>query len=588
MLEELRIQRFKNINDISMKLDKINVLVGANNSGKSSILQALQFAVSVSQTTQLINNVKWKTEKNLTKNIIPTNNRLTTSVATTQLVYSPLRDINGLAPNGILKRDINHAISICLKEKRTNNTTNIYVTSGHHRNISIEIIGKDLGEKLQDIEKPYSIFVTGLAGIPNAEEYKTPGIVRKAAARGDSNNVFRNILLLLHENQSNWDKFTSDFHEIFPNLNINVNFNPNYDEFINATIQIENNKLPIDAAGTGVLQAIQILSYINIYNPKILILDEPDSHLHPNNQRSLARTLVKLADQRNLQIIISTHSRHLLDELSNDAKVHWIRNGLLVDEDSYDNIGLLMDIGALDKGERLLNGNVKCVLLTEDSDPQPISILAESSGFNMNEVEIWSYKGCSKKDIAIYVAKFISDHAPTTKILLHRDRDYLTDEEITQFINEIEKYNINCFITEGTDVESHFICDKLIHELYPSITLNRAQEIIEEAINESEEKSIEKFINSRTNIEYAKYNKNSQFKRPNVGKMTFEIQKQYSNNKLRYMHGKSVLKRIKDILQREVHNNVNLFISCNCLKNEKLSKFSSELWEDKSNKLSQN
>lgn len=581
MLEKLRIQRFKNINDISMELDKINVLVGANNSGKSSILQALQFAVSASQTTQLIDNVKWKDQKDSKKDIVCPNNRLTTSVATTQLVYSPLRDVNGLSPNGLLKRAINDGISIYLQEKYTNSSSQIYITSGHHRNISIQIIGKELGEKLQQIEKPFSIFVTGLAGIPNAEEYKTPAIVRKAAARGDSNNVFRNILLLLSKNEDYWSKFTNDLHSIFPDIHINVDFDPNYDEYINATIQIENNKLPIDAAGTGVLQVIQILSYINIYNPKVLILDEPDSHLHPNNQRSLAHTLVKLADERNLQIIISTHSRHLLDELTNDAKIHWIRNGQLVNEENYDNIKILMDIGALDKGELLLSGCIKCVLLTEDSDVQPISILAESSGFNMSEVEVWSYKGCSKKDIAVDIAKFIRAHAPTTNILIHRDRDYLNNEEISEYIHEIKKYNINCFITEGTDTESHFISDKHLHQLYPSITLNRAQQIIEEAINQSEEKSIVKFMNSRSNIEYAKYNKASHSRRPNVGEMSFEIREQYLNDKLRYMHGKSVLKRIKNILQQEVGKQINLFVSSDYIKNAELSQFSSQLQKDK-------
>ena len=31
------------------------------------------------------------------------------------------------------------------------------------------------------------------------------------------------------------------------------------------------NSLPLDAVGTGVLQAIQILSYINVYHPQMLI-----------------------------------------------------------------------------------------------------------------------------------------------------------------------------------------------------------------------------------------------------------------------------------------------------------------------------
>ncbi len=110
-----------------------------------------------------------------------------------------------------------------------------------------------------------------MAGIPAFEEYKTPITVRKAAARGDANNVFRNVLLLLSKDRTNWDRFIDDFKYIFPDITLNVEFNQDYDEYINSNIKIGSELLPIDAAGTGVLQAIQILSYINVYKPKLLL-----------------------------------------------------------------------------------------------------------------------------------------------------------------------------------------------------------------------------------------------------------------------------------------------------------------------------
>ncbi|MBD2065992.1 AAA family ATPase [Leptolyngbya sp. FACHB-671] len=48
-LQSVRIQRFKRINDALFDLDGINVLVGANNSGKSSIIQGLHLAIGVLQ-----------------------------------------------------------------------------------------------------------------------------------------------------------------------------------------------------------------------------------------------------------------------------------------------------------------------------------------------------------------------------------------------------------------------------------------------------------------------------------------------------------------------------------------------------------
>lgn len=53
MVKQITIERFKSIESATLDLGKINVLVGANNSGKSSVLQALQFATSVAQTAKL-------------------------------------------------------------------------------------------------------------------------------------------------------------------------------------------------------------------------------------------------------------------------------------------------------------------------------------------------------------------------------------------------------------------------------------------------------------------------------------------------------------------------------------------------------
>jgi hypothetical protein len=463
MLKSLGIRRFKNIEDIDIQLDRVNVVVGANNSGKSSILQAIQFAVSIAQTTSL-ENLRW------------VGDRLPTSLSHLQLIYSPLRDVSALALGGNLQEREEQAIVINFEELETNNKAKILIKRGRNRNITVAIEGKDLGLKIQVIEEPFSIYVPGLAGIPVVEEYKNPGIVRKAAARGDANNVFRNILWLLKQSSSGWSQFLEDFYFVFPDKPIDVNFTPDRDDYISCTVETNGKKLPIDSAGTGVLQAVQILSYVNLYKPKILILDEPDAHLHPNNQRRLAQMLVTLSERRNFQVILTTHSRHLLDELAGSAKVHWIRNGKLAEEENFDEVKVLMEIGALDKGDRLRSGNVKCVLLTEDRDTTPIKTLLEASGFSMSDVDIWSYRGCTKIDTALVLAAFIREHAPGTKMVLHRDKDYLTPEEADDFINKVEAANIECFLTSGTDVESHFIWPEHISYLYPTLSLESSRD----------------------------------------------------------------------------------------------------------------
>lgn len=338
MIKKIVVDRFKHLDNIDIELGRMNLFVGSNNAGKSSILQAIQFAISAVQTTTLEPNTRWIEEA------------LNTSVAPNQLVYTPLRDVYALAPGGILREPRGEGISVQFIEAESGAETSVLVGKGRNKNLTVRISGRNLGERLQSINEPYSIFVPGLAGIPAVEEYKTPGIVRKAAARGDANNVFRNILWLLKQNGDNWGRFVNDLKMVFPYLDLDVNFVPDRDEHINANISVNQVELPIDSAGTGVLQAIQILSYVNLYRPKMLILDEPDSHLHPNNQRKLAAVLRQLTEERDLQILLSTHSRHLIDELLESSKLHWVQNGKIKIEDDYDIVRVLTDIGALDRG----------------------------------------------------------------------------------------------------------------------------------------------------------------------------------------------------------------------------------------------
>ena len=559
MISKIRIERFKNIIDLTLELSNINLLVGANNAGKSSIRQAIQFAVAVAQTTG-IGNTQWR------------NNRLSTSLSSTQLVYSPLRDVYALAPGGTLKEDVSKAIVITF-ESGSEHTTKVIVRKGRNKNILTELIGEYLGKKLQNMEEPFSIYVPGLAGIPAFEEYKSSGIVKRAAARGDANNVFRNVLWLLKQDTEKWQQFIDDFNHIFPEIEIDVDFVPDRDEHINATIVLNNQKLPIDAAGTGVLQAIQILSYINVYRPKVLILDEPDAHLHPNNQRILAQILTQLTTERDLQIILSTHSRHLLDELSSTAKLFWIRDGMKVNEDSYDEVKVLLDLGALDRGDKLQRGNIKAIILTEDTNTKPLEILLKSSGFRMDEVEIWSYHGCTKIDTALTLAAFIRKHAPSTNIVLHRDRDYLSDDEVSDLSERLTKKGISVFITAGTDTESHFICAKHINHLYPALSFEEIQTLIEEATAEIKDKSIEKFINSRTESIL------KEGKKPNNGKIFLECKRKYEQNPIRYRYGKSVIGVLKDKIQQKLGvNNVDFYQISPYIEDPTLKKFAQDYW----------
>ena len=69
--------------------------------------------------------------------------------------------------------------------------------------------------------------------------------------------------------------------------------------------------------GFGVSQVLPVLT-LCFYAPErsILILEQPEAHLHPKVQSDLADVLIDVVKKRNLQIILESHSEHLLHRLT--------------------------------------------------------------------------------------------------------------------------------------------------------------------------------------------------------------------------------------------------------------------------------
>lgn len=569
MIDSITIERFKSIQRVELPLDNINVLVGANNSGKSSILQSIQFAISIAQTTSLeeFSSTKWK------------NNKLSTSLTLSQIIYAPLRDVYSLGYGGSLSQDRSKAIAVRFREKDTGELAHFLLRKGRNRNLLTEIEGKTLGNQIRNFENPYSIYVPGLAGIPASEELRSEGLIRRAAVKGDANNVFRNILWLLKRTPEKWNSFIADFKDIFPALSIGIAFDQLQDEHINAHIFNNNRKLPIDAYGTGILQIVQILSYVHLYNPKLLILDEPDSHLHPNNQRIIADKLSEITTRLNFQIILSTHSRHLLDAFENYASVKWIDQGN-IREQEYSFINVLMEIGALDKADILNNGSIRCVVLTEDAKTKPLETILKSNDFNLSEIDIWPYNGCTKIDTAIVVAAFVKKHAPNTEILIHRDSDYLSTDELDSVKTKAEEAGIRFFFTKGTDIESHFIDSSHLIEIHPELSVEEINTLIDESTSDNEEKSLELFIDAA--VAEARMKQYSGGAQVEPGKIATQCSKNYKAQKERYRHGKRVLKSLLNKLQR-LHGQRNIFISTDHLRTSDLLELRNRIWPSEGN-----
>lgn len=561
MLKSIRIEKFKGIHEINLQLGEINVLVGGNNAGKSSVLQAIQFAVSIAQTTNT-QNTRW------------TGDRMPSSLSSRDLIYSPINDIYSLGYNGLLQEDLSEAIQISFDNEV--DQTKIIVRKGRNKNITIAIEGKVLGERLRNLDEPFCIIVPGLAGIPAQETYKTPTVVRRLAARGDSNSVFRNILLQLKKRPADWKGFAELLDEIYPGIDVAISFDEQADEFINATTTQEGRTLPIDASGTGVLQAIQILSYVFLFKPKLLILDEPDSHLHPNNQRKLVEILLKAQSKNGAQIIISTHSKYIIDELLDNAAIFWINKGAIVDkidnsEEAYV-LKSLMEIGALSEGESLGAEDSKITVITEDQEANFIKLLLASNGWCLDEIEIWPYQGCSNIQVANALIKYIRRKRPDQLVVLHRDRDFLSQDELDDYATRIGDEKTRLFVPEKNDLEAFFLRQQHVLSVYPEFTADDYWEIINTAINEKRGDLIAKLINTRIDALRKRGEK------VNEGAVAVECSNNFDSNPLDFSHGKLLLRAVNSVLREKTGANSKLLASSPALSISLLQVIKDETW----------
>jgi hypothetical protein len=480
-----------------------------------------------------------------------------------------------LASGGSLAEDVNKRIEITLTDD-TGAVCTVALRRGRNRNIQVSIEGKALGERLQDLTAPFSVYAPGLAGVPREEHYISPGVLRRAIARGDANLVLRNVLYQLSRKPEAWAQFHDDLRELFPYIELGVSFNEDTDEYIRATASFgDDAPLPLDAAGTAVLQASQILSYVTLFKPELLILDEPDSHLHPNNQRALCSLIFELSQSRGFQAVMSTHSRHVLDAMRGRGSLVWLSKGAIVPNAENEATKMLLDIGALDSIDYFASGTGRCVVATEDEDKDAVRQVLWSSGFREDETDVLSYSGASKADAAIVLGRFLKDKAPNVTMVVHRDRDYLSDDDVSRFEQQLAQHDIRAFVTGPSDIEGYYLSPDHVSRQHPTLDKARVRELIEQAHTETREQSIKAMVNLRTEQAFRRRKGGEQV---NHGEIAVKAQSEYDDDPIKMARGKIVLGHLKSLLQKELGSNSVLVAPSPHLNDLRIRAVAEKIW----------
>ncbi len=231
---------------------------------------------------------------------------------------------------------------------------------GKNANVALKFSNTAFFKEASDLAKPFSIYVPGLAGLSLLEERRANAVVTSGIAQGDSNLYLRNLLLRICEDGDRKERLHGLISNIFSKTVLETYFDENTTQHISSNVTVGDFKSPLELAGTGALQALQLVAYVVLYEPKILLLDEPDAHLHPGNQKQLVDLIFDIAAQTDTSVIMASHSRHVLDRVAGNAlgSVVWLRNGIIQEQENAD-LPRLLDIGALDSFEEISKPHVK-------------------------------------------------------------------------------------------------------------------------------------------------------------------------------------------------------------------------------------
>jgi energy-coupling factor transporter ATP-binding protein EcfA2 len=372
----------------------------------------------------------------------------------------------------------------------------------------------------------FSGFIPGISGIPNVEQKNSKRVVLKACSFGDSNVYLRNALDLLSEDElvqiEKW------LNPLLGDIKLTVQFDESSDFEIAAEAQVDGISVPLELLGTGYLQLIQIFCYTLLFKPKILLVDEPDIHLHPTVQEKLAESLLKIAQDQDLKIVLTTHSPFIVRGAPTGTNVVWLADGeKKTDERSV--VELALGWGAFGK---------KVIVISEDAKNDFLKKLIYQWPEIERSVTVLpgrGYKHLLSRDEAEELRASLGNKF---KVLVHRDRDSLTDAEVMRLKDSYNSDGIRLWVTDQSDIEAEFCDPEFISSLtgYP---LDECETWLSDILQQNQAPIRDQFAAQRAAH-------NEELYRTGGSPTNAEVWDSFQDRSLRGAKGKYVFKQLKN------------------------------------------
>lgn len=456
MIKKMTLKNYRCFEDYTVVFKNETLIVGENNAGKSTIIEALRI-VSVVSNKVFKNRIYRNANEslNLPKNIFGFNVNVDAyKVDLRSIVYFYNDNVNAEI---IIEFDDKTIFHIYL------NTECVFATvyNKNGENIKSIIQAKRMNEENLKVN-----IMPHLNLIREKEKKLAVETIERDQYTYLSSLHFRNEILL-YKNEY-FSKFKEISEKIWNGLMIdNIEYFPDDDE---VSLWIKENQFTSEVGlmGSGLQMYLQIIWFIAKHNlSSTIILDEPDVYLHPNLQKKIFNYI----KSKNKQIIIATHSVELISE-ADFKNVFQIDKTKRIQQYSkgVSNVQSIVEtIGSIQNMSLLRLGLCKKCVFVEGLDIKLLNkfykILYPEKIETISDLPIIELGSFTRYEQALGAAKlFYKETSGNFKCICILDKDYRLDSEL----NKIRKSAIDCHldlhIWERKELESYLINQRVLYK----------------------------------------------------------------------------------------------------------------------------
>jgi len=318
VITEVRVRYFKRFEDQTFHLNDSLLLAGPNNTGKTTLLQAIATWHFALEKWKLVREKKKSSAKRYTG----------TPITRQEFLALPVRELNLLWYNTSTAHKRSEGktpgsprpMSITLKGHKANDGQPWEHTM-EFRYSNAELVytkpasGQEAPEDLESV-----VYVPSFSGIETEEKVHTREYQDWLIGQGKPGDIIRNLLVDVCRNSEHWESLKQQLRELFHYTLLKPEHAGRpyiLSEYLPGLPEGRGRdglpRLDIANAGSGFLQVLLLLAFFYSRRSSVLLLDEPDAHQHVSLQGEIYNRLRELTRKQGCQLIIATHSEVLIN-----------------------------------------------------------------------------------------------------------------------------------------------------------------------------------------------------------------------------------------------------------------------------------